>query len=509
MKRYIMMLIHVLVVLSACENESLEDTYKEYAGNGEIRYIGKCTDVRVKSGWNKIVVNWKNNEDPTIKVVKVTWAVGENKDSVLLKRGTTEYDIVSMKGEELRNINYEIRLYGVDTATGSTSISTPPVMGRPYTYEHEDVLTFNKVISNAYILDHRLVLSLFEWQDNMKEAIFKYTREDGTPGEFQLTEEICNKLYLLLQDPIDPAKPLVLCRKGVLEDALISFKPDTLFTDKVYESDFQIEMNRQFGFEDIPVGWVNQQTTLYLDWSISSFRDLLNFPKLNKLILGKHRYLVGDAKNDPINGQSAVSDVTTSDFVLNVLHELNGLTVERYNNHFSGLRDEEYIIDQENSPEEPKVTYVDMSGLEFAESPKPLDGYPTNLFALTDNDFSTGWQPKTSTTYNSYELTLDLKSPVQMKGIRLVQRQWSTYMPDYIAFSPNHVKIKVSKDGKNWERATYVDEYPLGKSDGEINFIPFTDKVHGETYRYIQLEVNPGVYYSDYCTSIAEITPYY
>lgn len=509
MKKCIIMLIHMLFLFAACENESLEDTYKEYAGNGEIRYIGKCTDVRVKPGWNKIIVNWTNNEDPTIKMVKVTWSVGEDKDSVLLKRGTAEYDIVSINGQELKNVNYEIRVYGVDTVTGNTSISSSPVMGRPYTYEHEDVLTFNKVVSNVYILENRLVLSFFEWQDDIKEAILKYTREDGTPDELPLTEEICNGLYLLLEEPIDPVKPLILYRKGMLSDDLVPFEPDTLFTDKVYESDFQIEMNRQFGFDEIPVEWVNQQTTLYLDWSISSFRDLLNFPKLNKLVLGKHRYLVGDAKNDPVNGQSTVTDVKTSDFVLKVLHELNGLTVERYNHHFNGLQKEEYILDQVDSPAEPDVTYVDMSGLMFTESPKPVDGYPTYIWALTDNDPSSAWQPKASATYNSYELTLDLKFLVQVKGIRLVQRQWSAYMPDYIAYSPNYIKVKVSKDGKNWERATYVDEYPLGKSDGEINFIPFSGKIGEDTYRYIQLEVSPGMYYNDYCTSIAEITPYY
>ena len=58
MSKYILMLINVLILISACENETLEDTYREYAGDGEIRYIGKCSDVSVRPGWKKMIVKW-------------------------------------------------------------------------------------------------------------------------------------------------------------------------------------------------------------------------------------------------------------------------------------------------------------------------------------------------------------------------------------------------------------------------------------------------------------------
>lgn len=34
--------------IAGCEN--LEDTYSEYAGDGKIQYVGKCTDVVVSPG---------------------------------------------------------------------------------------------------------------------------------------------------------------------------------------------------------------------------------------------------------------------------------------------------------------------------------------------------------------------------------------------------------------------------------------------------------------------------
>lgn len=85
MNRYIGILIGMLALLSACGTDSLEDTYKEYAGEGEIRYLGKCTDLSVTPGWQRIIVTWKNNIDPAIQQVKVAWLLDDTRDSVLLE----------------------------------------------------------------------------------------------------------------------------------------------------------------------------------------------------------------------------------------------------------------------------------------------------------------------------------------------------------------------------------------------------------------------------------------
>lgn len=54
-------------------SESLEDTYDEYTKGGMIRYLGKCSDVQVNPGWERLQVIWKNNVDAGIKQVKITW----------------------------------------------------------------------------------------------------------------------------------------------------------------------------------------------------------------------------------------------------------------------------------------------------------------------------------------------------------------------------------------------------------------------------------------------------
>lgn len=163
--RYIGILLGILVCVSACQNESLEDTYKDYSGNGEIRYIGKCTDLLVKPGWKRLIVTWANNIDPIIRNIKVKWAQGGVTDSVLLERGTTEYSIGSINGKELEDGNYEVSVSGVDV-NGNSSIVTS-LFARPYTYAHEEVLGFNRVISKSYVIKNRLILYFLQWQSNM------------------------------------------------------------------------------------------------------------------------------------------------------------------------------------------------------------------------------------------------------------------------------------------------------------------------------------------------------
>ena len=214
--KYIGILLGMFVYVTACDNESLEDTYKEYAGKGEIRYIGRCTDVLVSSGWKRIITTWGNNEDPCIKKVKVKWDLDGVQDSVLLDRGTTTYSIKTLNGNELDEGNYRISVSSVD-ANGNTSIPNT-VYGRPYTHNHEEIMAFNRLISKIFIIQDRLALSFLGWQDNIRKASLKYTKKDGSADSLILDKELVNQLYYLLPDAIDPSKPLKLYRQGELAD---------------------------------------------------------------------------------------------------------------------------------------------------------------------------------------------------------------------------------------------------------------------------------------------------
>ena len=504
--KYIAML-GIIALFSACQNESLEDTYKDYAGDGEIRYVGKCTDLLVSPGWERLIVEWKNSEDQIIKHVKVKWRLDEQQDSVLLERGTTEYSIETLNGQKLADESYEISVSGVD-AEGNNSIPVT-VFGRPYTYSHEEVRTFNRVISNAYVIRDRLILFFLDWQANMQNASLDYTKEDGTIGTLELNEEICNQRYYLLPDAIHPDDlNLILHRKGELPGCkdVIEFEPYEISTEKMYDADFLQEMRRQFGFNEvIPEDWANEQEVLYLDYSLSSLNSLLNFPKLKKVVLGSRRYMMSEAAiNDVDYGQSNITEKESSDFVLQVLHELNGLTVERYNKHFQNITKTDYIQDISRIGVDPKLDmeFLDLAGLEFTEYPE--SEFNSYLIHLTDGDFKTAWDPVYLQNFTTYELTLDLTTEKTLNGLRFVQKEWTR--EGEIVLAPDYIKIKVSKNGVIWEDATYVEDNIVGKSNGEISYLFFRDEIKSSQWRYIQIQLNAGLYAGTYYSGIAEIS---
>ncbi len=514
MNKYIGILIGVLALFAACETESLEDTYKEYAGDGEIRYLGRCTDLTVAPGWQRIIATWKNNVDPAIQQVKVTWQLDDKRDSVLLERGTTEYSIGELDGKPLEDGNYEITVSGVDN-NGTTSL-VEMTYGRPYTYTHEEIRAFNRLINRIYLFQDRVAFFFSEWEENMKEAVLEYPKKGGGTGKLELTKAFLdevraenNGLYYLLEDAVDISKEqgrnLVLYRRAELPGCKdeIEFEPYVFDTERTYDSDFVNEIKEQFGYTEIPAGWADTVRTVYLDRNIGSFTSLLNLPKLNKLVLGSRRYQLESGVSDITYGQSRVADKVAADFVLKVLNRLNGLTVERYNKHYPELAQVDFIADK-GMPAEPNVQFLDLTGLQFTENPESAT--PSGLANLTDGDPLTYWNPEVLSTYSAYELTLDLKSSKKVNGLCFVQRQYSNEAE--IAIAPDRIKVKVSNDGIAWQDAAYVEEVIVGKSNGEKTYIPFARDIQASTHQYIQIQVNTALYGSYYRSSIADIRLY-
>ena len=44
----------ILFIIGGCEN--LEETYSNYTGDGTIRYLGKCKDLSVSPGWQRLYI---------------------------------------------------------------------------------------------------------------------------------------------------------------------------------------------------------------------------------------------------------------------------------------------------------------------------------------------------------------------------------------------------------------------------------------------------------------------
>lgn len=260
MKRYLLLLLPLLLMTSC--GESLFDTYKDYAGDGEIRYVGKVTDLNVNPGWQRIRLDWKNSEDPIVDQVEVKWVVDEKRDSVYLPAGTSSYVIDNLT----HGSSYEVTVCSVDKDRKESLPTTK--YARPYNEDHEAVQAFNRVVSRNFFLHNHLLLTFLGWDDNIDDAYLSYTKKStGEAARLQLTKQMVNGLHVDIPD-VDASKPVSVYRQGYIEgcEDLITFAPFSLDVAPIFNSEFKQEMKRQFGFDQsIPESWYNSVESL--DWT--------------------------------------------------------------------------------------------------------------------------------------------------------------------------------------------------------------------------------------------------
>ena len=108
----------LLALLASC-NESLEDTYSDYAGDGKIRYVAKCTEVHATPGWERLLVEWINGTDATVDKIKVIWSCEDLKDSVLLPSTAESYEL-----KNLTNGTYRFDVSAIDFSGNESLVET-------------------------------------------------------------------------------------------------------------------------------------------------------------------------------------------------------------------------------------------------------------------------------------------------------------------------------------------------------------------------------------------------
>lgn len=508
MKKHIIRLSALLIALttfSSCQD--IKDTFADYAGDGEIRYIGECKDLAVTPGWKRVIVSWNNNVDPIISKIKVRWSNDDMADSVLLERGTHEYSIPN-----LGNDTYQISVSSVDK-DGNSSISNI-IYGRPYTEEHEEVKSFTRIIAKQFFLGNHLIMLFSGWSDGIENAYLTYTKKDGKMGKLVLSKELTTAPIYELKDEIDTSKPITMYRTGKISSCpdLIEFSPIQLEKNESFTSDFKEFIRTKYGEGskqmdingNINPNWVANAETVEIDADMDSFEDLLNFPKLKKLILGKNRYLTDAGINDAVYGQYKIYQPVLSNEVLSILHRYQGLTVERYNKHYANLTKEPYIKEM-GKAQMPNIVCYDLSKAKVAIMPEDEEGYNSHLEYLTDGKTSTCWKPLQQYSMTTYQITFSLNEEVNGSGIKIVQKAFDEY-DDEQEITPQKVKVEIADNSGNFYEATHQEENYLGRTSGETILLPFAKGQ--QKVKYLRISI-PSIYYHKfYAVTLAEIGLY-
>lgn len=462
--KYVCIVLAVLAV--SCEK--LEDTYSDYVGDGVVRYLGKPSNVSVSSGWKRLVVKWTNSVDPAIVNIKVQWDLDDVSKDTLLAKDVSEFSI-----ENLEDGNYEISVAGVDK-NGSTSLSSS-LYARPYTEEHEVIRSFTRIVAKHAYIEDRLVLFFSDWQSNVDSASLNYYTKEGELKHLELTSDFCgNNKYYLLEDAIDPSKDVSVYRRGRVEgcEDLIVFDPYVLSHDKLYTTDFKQWAKEKYGQEEITDAWINSLTEIEFDYDLNSFEDLLNMPNLERLVLGKGRYMNVD-RNDT-EAYSMLIDMERSLFTLDVLYELKQLKVERYSNHYFVDEVPDYVEEKGNTNEQPNVEFVDGSNWIVSCSVEDEGDFDSHLDYLFDGDINTNWQTELSSAQaRTYEIEVNMQEVRTVTGVRVLQNSFEPRDMQGRRLMPTVVKIETSSDRLTWENATHVEDNTLGDSNGEATYLYF------------------------------------
>lgn len=477
---YCLSFLFVAGLFAGCED--MEDTYKDYAGDGPIRYVGKCKDVQVLPGWNCLRLSWMPSDDPTVEQIKITCG-----DIVEFIPATqTEYTITGLGNE-----SYKVTISGVD-AEGNESIATE-LYERPYTAEHEQVLSMTRVVGKWFVMKDRVAMIFSTWNEGLTDCHIEYTAADGSAGTYNVMSFMAQYQKRLVITGVDTSKPVTLKRTGKLEGCPddIPF-PDVVFTNHpMFNSDFKALLCEHYNLEDVTTDWMESVTELEIDRKVTSLEDIMYFPNLKKLVLGKNLFIKPENKY-PLMSNFKIQDETYStegpvDWPLRQMNEVTGLTVDNYGELLISSW-ESFVNNISEVQSVPALGYIEIDpATQVAYSNAEAEGtYDSHYEYLFDNDPTTAWESMNNTMIQSYTFTIDLQSVRAVAGTVVTQKDVSLSSTDR-NYLPSIIELELSADGEQWTGATIIEQNTLGNTPGEstlINFLP------GSQARYVRFTVS-------------------
>lgn len=474
--------LFIILTLFACE--SLEDTYKDYSGDGKIKYTGKCKSFTVTAGWKRFVFNWELSPDSNVKEVQIHWSCDNKSGIYTLPVNETSFSTEAT----FEDVPYTFKCYGVDKE-GDLSI---PIVeySRPFTLTHELVLGFPKTI-NKYIYlgndetGHDLILFFDLFNTNMKSTTVSYS-QSGVEKVMTVTKEMFDKGYYLI-DNIDLNKDVVVNRKSQVEGCIddVVFDPFTLKPDYInFNFDFSQEIKNRYNVEELTPEFINSVRILELDNSLKSVEDVLYFPNLEQVIIGGNRFMV--QKSSDVMKLSTLDEKEKSVFALTKVHEKFDAQVTVYNNHYD-IVDQLPFATKKGNPILPQLSYFNTEGWSVVSSSKEGDGEdiaePENIL---DNDQTTLWHPQQplSNIIRTHKLTIDMQSEKTISGFKISQPLLNLLVAQI--YYSGLISIEVSTDDVIWENALLQIQSTIGMNYGETT-IMYTPTP--KTVRYIRITI--------------------
>ena len=486
------MIYFVILIAFACVG--CGDAQDEFVGEPMIRYVGKCTDLTVTPGWQRVRLDWKNNVDPSIEKIKITWSDESTSRDTLID-GNLETCVI----EHLGNSTYSFAVSAVDADNNISMVEEE--YGRPFTDEHELVGGFSRVVSKFFPRkkDNKLILFFSDWQEGLSEVTLSYYK--GDKKEIQpLTEEEVSKRFMTLEN-VNLEREVTVLREGKIEGCmdLVPFPKYVLdMSERTFNNDFFKRLRVVHNLEVVTDEFIKNCEMLAFDYDLTSLEDVLYFPNLKKLQLGGGRYNI-----NPMYA-SRLDDEEASEYALRLLKE-SGVEIERYAQHY--FFENSDFLTEKGRPDIDKlnVRYLKTTDwtIKYFCSEENNTAYDAKAINLLDDNSKTVWQPLISKTApRTHELIIDMGGEQLLDGFKIVQDVGSGFNMFYL---PSLIKVSLSMDNQEWDAAMFFEENQLGASPSEITILR-TDG--SKKARYIKLSLSDMAGFNDYGIILADVIPF-
>lgn len=504
--KYLLSLSIAIILLFGC-NETLEETYKNVTDGGKIRYVAKCSKLNASPGWERLVVEWKNGTDATIDKIKLMWTYNGLRDSVLLDRLTTNYEL---KG--LINAVYRFDIIAMDKE-GNKSLSET-TYARPYTREHEVMNAFTRGVIKSYYVRNKMIFFADKWNDNITEIKLKYKNSVGDPMEYIFKESTYGNLITIDDVSMNPEDEVIVFRKGKFEGSLdeIEFDPLPISRMRNFSSGFIHYIEQSYGLKNVTVEekakfekFIDDVEVLEFDHNMESFEDILHCPNLKKIIFGKNRFI---SPNYEVKYRSVITgDEKKSKLIIQKAVSLFALKIEYYGLTETGLP---HYFSPKIYGSEYKGTPIFPSELKALSKDEyrrfddgeliscvPEDPYDV-LENLLDNNNETRWETTSTQKLKKYDLLMELKNDTEIEGVKISQPLYHTVQDTRSPFyMPKTITIQTSLDGAVWDSVTYFDENIIGRSSGEVTYLKFPEGKR--SIRYVKVQLQDGIDNANNC----------
>ncbi len=475
---YIIMLATLCVELASCE--SIDDTYKEYTGDGPEQYLNKIYDLQAKSQWESVLLSWKLKQDLGRTAILVEWKDSETTHSQLIDKNSESFVVEGLTS----NYDYEFNVWAVMEENGEIVKKSlgDPVYAYPFNSQSDEVALFTHVVTKQIKVANKAIFAVFDvWPENLISFKIGYFEKGNDQEQFfvaqpedRINEYPKGKPYALIGENIDFSKPINVYRIGKIEsfgDKVLELTPVTLYFDfPIFNSDFANELRPQIGiYGEIKNSDIENVSSVNINFNQTSLEDILYFPNLKIVNLGKDRYIMHGTEDQAKSNLSSAANKEISLGALKAAHDLLGVQINHYSNHyFDGNFD--WFAGNHLVPQLPSLNLLDATDWSITETPQDAMGYDTGLKnLLVDNNMY--WFPTASMQLRTHTIEIDMKKIERVLGFKIVQAN----INDLDLKLPEQIKIEVMNVSGVWTAAGFNEDVATGSGKGESTIV-YLDK---------------------------------